>query len=75
MTGDYTQVPLRRDDRWTAARMQQGRVLLDTDWNLNVDAAARADTGGRARRDRLGGGRRRQLRVPDRRDDERQPST
>src|SRR6478672_5831479 len=42
MTGDYTQVPLRRDDRWTGARMQQGRVLLDHEWNLNLDASARA---------------------------------
>jgi len=41
MTGDYTQVPLRATDRWTGARMQQGRVLLDHDWNLNLDAAAR----------------------------------
>lgn len=43
MNGDYTRVPLRRDERWTGARMQQGRVLLDHDWNLNLDAAARAD--------------------------------
>ena len=42
MTGDYTKVPLRIDDRWTGARMQQGRVLLDHEWNLNLDAAARA---------------------------------
>jgi len=42
MAGDYTRVPLRNGDRWTAARMQQGRVLLDHDWNLNIDAAARA---------------------------------
>lgn len=42
MSGDYTKVPLRSDERWTAARMQQGRVLLDHDWNLNIDAAARA---------------------------------
>lgn len=41
MTGDYTQVPLRPADRWTGARMQQGRVLLDHDWNLNLDAASR----------------------------------
>jgi len=41
MTGDYTQVPLRPSDRWTGARMQQGRVLLDHDWNLNLDASAR----------------------------------
>jgi len=46
MTGDYTKVPLREADRWTGARMQQGRVLLDHEWNLNIDAAARtaADT-------------------------------
>ena len=42
MTGDYTKVPLRLDDRWTGARMQQGRVLLDHEWNLNLDASARA---------------------------------
>jgi len=41
MTGDMTSVPLRAKDRWTAARMQQGRVLLDTDWNLDVDGPAR----------------------------------
>lgn len=41
MTGDFTSVPLRAGDRWTAARMQQGRVLLDTDWNLNLDGSAR----------------------------------
>lgn len=40
-TGDYTDVALRRDERWTGARMQQGRVLLDHEWNLNLDAAAR----------------------------------
>jgi len=43
MTGGYTRVPLRRDERWTGARMQQGRVLLDHDWNLNLDASARAN--------------------------------
>jgi hypothetical protein len=42
MTGDYTKVPLRTGDRWTGARMQQGRVLLDHEWNLNLDAGARA---------------------------------
>ena len=41
MTGDFTSVPLRDADRWTSARMQQGRVLLDTDWNLNLDGAER----------------------------------
>ncbi|MDB5244014.1 MAG: hypothetical protein JWP57_4640 [Spirosoma sp.] len=41
MNGDFTSVPLRPGDQWTAARMQQGRVLLDTDWNLTVDAAGR----------------------------------
>jgi hypothetical protein len=41
MIGDYTKVPLRAADRWTGARMQQGRVLLDHEWNLNLDASAR----------------------------------
>lgn len=41
MTSDTTGVPLRGTDRWTAARMQQGRVLLDTDWNLALDGPAR----------------------------------
>lgn len=41
MNGDYTKVPLRAGDRWTAARMQQGRVLLDHEWNLNLDASSR----------------------------------
>lgn len=40
MAGDFTSVPLRSGDRWTAARMQQGRVMLDTDWNLTIDGAA-----------------------------------
>ena len=41
MTGDMTSVPLRAEDRWTSARLQQGRVLLDTDWNLDLDGPAR----------------------------------
>jgi hypothetical protein len=41
VTGDFTSVPLRDGDAWTGARLQQGRVLLDGDWNLNVDAGAR----------------------------------
>src|SRR3954452_19013337 len=40
MHGDYTKVPLRDGERWTGARMQQGRVLLDHEWNLNLDAGA-----------------------------------
>jgi hypothetical protein len=48
MTGDYTKVPLRTADRWTGARMQQGRVLLDHEWNLNLDAAARTARGAAA---------------------------
>jgi hypothetical protein len=40
MAGDFTSVPWRNGDRWTAARMQQGRVLLDTEWNLTIDGAA-----------------------------------
>jgi hypothetical protein len=42
MTGDYTKFPLRPDERWTAAPMQQARVLLDHEWNLNLAASARA---------------------------------
>jgi hypothetical protein len=41
VTGDFTSAPLRDGDPWTGARLQQGRVLLDGDWNLNIDAAAR----------------------------------
>jgi hypothetical protein len=41
VTGDFTSAPLRAADPWTGARLQQGRVLLDGDWNLNLDAAAR----------------------------------
>jgi hypothetical protein len=41
VTGDFTSAPLRATDPWTGARLQQGRVLLDGDWNLNIDAAAR----------------------------------
>ncbi len=41
MLGDYTKVPLRNTERWTGAPMQQGRVLLDHEWNLNLDATAR----------------------------------
>ena len=46
MNGDYTKVPLRSGDRWTAARMQQGRVLLDHEWNLNIDASVRREARG-----------------------------
>ncbi|HXV34569.1 MAG TPA: DUF6519 domain-containing protein [Gaiellaceae bacterium] len=42
MTGDYTKVPLRHDERWTGARMQEGRVIVEHEVNLNLDAAARA---------------------------------
>lgn len=42
MTGDYTKVPLRQDERWTGARLQQGRVLVEHEWNLNLDATTRA---------------------------------
>ncbi|MGY1617342.1 DUF6519 domain-containing protein [Geodermatophilus sp. SYSU D00691] len=52
MIGDYTKVPLRDGERWTGARMQQGRVLLDHEWNLNIDAADRTLRG--AARDVIG---------------------
>jgi hypothetical protein len=41
VTGDFTSAPLRAADPWTGTRLQQGRVLVDGDWNLNIDAAAR----------------------------------
>lgn len=54
MTGDYTKVALRQDERWTGARLQQGRVLVEHEWNLNLEASTRtlADTA----RDVVGGG-------------------
>lgn len=42
MTGDYTRVPLRPAERWTGSRLQQGRVLVEHEWNLNLDATTRA---------------------------------
>ena len=46
MSGDYTSVPLRPNGpQWLATKLQQGRVLLDGDWNLNIDAAERERAG------------------------------
>lgn len=46
MSGDYTSVPLRPNGpQWLSTKMQQGRVLLDGDWNLNIDAAERERAG------------------------------
>ncbi len=42
MTGDYTKVPLRADERWTFAPIQQARVLLEHESNLNLAAIGRA---------------------------------
>lgn len=43
MTGDYSKVALRSDERWERAPAQQGRALLDHELNLNVDATVRRD--------------------------------
>lgn len=42
-TANYTKVPLRRGDRWTGARLQQGQSLLEHEANLTLDALSRAD--------------------------------
>ena len=42
MTGDFTRNSHRPDRRYSAVRMQQGRVLLDADWNEQSDIAADA---------------------------------
>ena len=41
MTGQYTKVPLRREDRWASAPIQAGRPLLDHELNLTTEALQR----------------------------------
>lgn len=43
MTGDYTKVPLRRNERWESAPAQEGRALLDHELNLDAAASIRRD--------------------------------
>ncbi len=43
MTGDYTKVPLRHDERWESAPNQEGRALLDHELNLDAAASIRRD--------------------------------
>ena len=37
MKGDFTRNTFKKDNHYTSVRMQQGRVLLDADWNEQVD--------------------------------------
>jgi hypothetical protein len=37
MKGDFSRVSFRPGKRYTGVRMQQGRVLLDSDWNEQLD--------------------------------------
>lgn len=39
MKGDYTRNTYRPERRYTAVRLQQGRVQIDADWNEQVDIA------------------------------------
>ncbi|MDP3417840.1 DUF6519 domain-containing protein [Falsiroseomonas sp.] len=39
MTGDFTRNGFRPDRHYTTLRLQQGRVLLDADWNEQADIA------------------------------------
>ncbi len=39
MTGEFTRNSFRPDRHYTAVRLQQGRVLLDADWNEQADIA------------------------------------
>src|SRR5690606_38246928 len=38
--GDFSRQPFERGKRYDSVRMQQGRVLLDADWNAEMDLLA-----------------------------------
>ena len=40
MNGDFTRLTFRPDRHYSGVRLQQGRLLLDADWNEQVDIAA-----------------------------------
>src|SRR6185503_12218326 len=54
MNGDFTRLTFRPDKHYSGVRLQQGRLLLDADWNEQVDIGtyhdqtAIADTIGRS---------------------------
>ena len=52
MSGDFTRNTFRADRGYSSVRMQQGRVLLDADWNEQADIAR--DPTRRADRDVIG---------------------
>src|SRR5262245_49363864 len=37
MNGDFTRLTFRPENHYSSVRLQQGRVLLDADWNEQVD--------------------------------------
>jgi photosystem II stability/assembly factor-like uncharacterized protein len=43
MRGDYSRLRFRPHDHYSAVRMQQGRVHLDSEWNEQVDIEAHRD--------------------------------
>ena len=43
MNGDFTRLTFRPERHFSGVRLQQGRVLLDADWNEQVDIVAHRD--------------------------------
>src|SRR5439155_8984987 len=43
MNGDFTRLTFRPDRHYSSVRLQQGRVVLDADWNEQVDIGAHRD--------------------------------
>ncbi|NEP25094.1 DUF6519 domain-containing protein [Moorena sp. SIO3I6] len=43
MKGDFTRFTFNRNKHYSSVRMQQGRVLLDADWNEQLDISAYRD--------------------------------
>ncbi len=43
MKGDFSRLTFRRDQHYSGVRMQQGRVLLDAEWNEQADIQAQRD--------------------------------
>ena len=56
MKGDFSRSTYRPSNHYSSVRLQQGRVLLDAEWNehadigLHVDRATTGDVVGRQRR-------------------------
>lgn len=43
MKGDFTSLKFQAANHYSSVRLQQGRVLLDADWNEEIDIAAHRD--------------------------------